>query len=216
MTPRVKICGLRQPEDVEACLELGVELLGFNCWPQSPRYASFGELRSCLASIPARGTGAEVVLVFVRPRAEEIRQLLIRLELPPDRVWIQLHGDEDLAYYRNLGSRVIQVLRLSPEPARASTLPAATRVLVEARHPGFGGSGRTLDPRLVDRLHPSLPREWLLAGGLTPENVASAIARLQPWGVDVASGVEKAPGEKDHGRMRAFMNAVREPKSAIR
>jgi phosphoribosylanthranilate isomerase len=200
----VKVCGLTKREDVDACLALGVDILGFNCWPKSPRYASVATLELLVRDLPEH---AEVALIFVRTEPADVADVLRRLPASPDRLWIQLHGDEDITRYANLGARVLQVLRV---PTMAPPEARSSRVLLDVRAEDFGGTGRSIDPAHLEEILPTLPREWLLAGGLDAANVASAIRRWSPWGVDVASGVEAAPGVKDAAKLAAFVAAVRE------
>jgi phosphoribosylanthranilate isomerase len=207
-TPRthVKVCGLRRREDVELCESLGVELLGFNCWRESPRYVEPHAIRAAVA--PATD-GMEVVLVFVRAAPEEVRRVVDEADVPKNRLWIQLHGDEDPNDYAHLGLRIIQVLRVGGADAMPP-LPALPRVLIDVRASTFGGTGQRIDSESVESLIPKLPREWILAGGLNAENVGEAIRRFLPWGVDVASGVETSPGVKDPMKLQAFVKAARE------
>jgi phosphoribosylanthranilate isomerase len=202
MKTHVKVCGLCRAEDVDACLELGVDLLGFNCWPKSPRYAA----PDLLADLAARVQGrAEIVLVLVDLAPEALRLMLEGM--PGVQPWIQLHGGQDTLAYSSLGARVIQVLRLG-----CSALPpsvTAERVLLDVHHADFGGTGVSIEPAAVDAVLPRLPREWMLAGGLSPSNVGAAVSRFRPWGVDVASGVESRPGVKDRAKLQAFVSAVR-------
>ena len=201
---RVKVCGLRRREDVERCVELGVEMLGFNCWEGSPRYVA----PLALTSLVRAARSQEVVLVFVRAEPDEVGAVLSAIDIPRDRLSIQLHGDEDPARYSSLGVRIVQVLRLARpgEPVR----PVLTsRVLLDAHTPGFGGTGRRIDPETVLRLLPVLPEEWMLAGGLDAARVRELVERFRPWAVDVASGVEVSPGVKDHGKLAAFVASVR-------
>jgi len=205
MKTHVKVCGLRRPEDVDLCLELGVDLLGFNCWPKSPRYAAPALVESLVARVGGR---ADVVLVVVDATPDDVLRLLGQVASAGATTWIQLHGGQDPFAYTAAGSRIIQVLRVGG----ASPLPAVTaeRALIDVHHPDFGGTGRAIEHEHVEALRPRLPREWMLAGGLTPSNVGDAIRALRPWGVDVASGVEQEPGVKDRGKLSDFVRLVRE------
>ena len=205
MKTHVKVCGLRRPDDVDVCLELGVDLLGFNCWPKSPRYAAPALLERLVARVGGR---ADVVLVVVDATPDDVLRLLGQVASAGATAWIQLHGGQSASAYESTGSRIIQVLRVGG----ASPLPAVTaeRALIDVHHPDFGGTGLALDRQHVEALRPRLPREWMLAGGLTPSNVGDAIRALRPWGVDVASGVEQEPGVKDRTKLSAFVRVVRE------
>src|ERR1700722_19796775 len=109
MKTHVKVCGLTRRQDVDACLGLGVDILGFNCWPKSPRFASIAMLQRLVRDLPEP---VEVALVFVRAEPNDVADVLRRLPTPPERLWIQLHGDEDVTRYAKLGARVLQVLRV--------------------------------------------------------------------------------------------------------
>ncbi len=209
MSVKVKICGLCRRDDVDRAVELGIEMIGFNCWPESPRYVESSLLRALVVRVPPP---CEVVLVFVRAAPAEVLGVLSSLDLPRERVSIQLHGDEDPRAYAHLPARIVPVLRVRSEgsPALAVSSP---RVLLDVHAPEHGGSGRRIAPDIVRRLAPSLPREWILAGGLDARCVREAITELRPWGVDVASGVESAPGVKDHRKLEAFVQAVRSVKN---
>jgi phosphoribosylanthranilate isomerase len=204
MKTQVKVCGLRRPEDVDACLDLGIDHLGFNCWPRSPRYAPPSLLESLVARVEGR---AEVVLVVVDAAPDDVLALLDQLASTGAPAWVQLHGGQDPAAYTSAGSRIIQVLRVGGEAPFPAIL--AERALLDVHHADFGGTGLMIDRRHVEALRPRLPREWMLAGGLSPSNVGDAIRALRPWGVDVASGVEQEPGVKDRAKLEAFVSAVR-------
>jgi phosphoribosylanthranilate isomerase len=213
MSVKVKICGLRRRDDVDRAVELGVEMLGFNCWPESPRYVEPSLLRALVARVPAP---SEVVLVFVRAAPAEVHGVLSSLDLPRERVSVQLHGDEDPRVYAHLEARIVPVIRVKSEEVRAREVYASPRVLLDVHAPEHGGTGRRIAPETVRRLVPSLPREWILAGGLDARCVRGAIPELRPWGVDVASGVESAPGVKDHRKLEAFVEAARSVESEAR
>ena len=200
MSTRVKICGITRAADAALCLEAGVDALGFNFWPGSKRHIRPADAEAIAPTIPA---GVLRVGVFVRAPPSEVREVVRRVGLGA----VQLHGDEDPAEYREVGAALWQVLRVErtlPEGPSAS----ADAVLLDARVEGFGGGGRPFDWRLAIGVQAWRQPVWL-AGGLTAENVAAAIRAVQPWGVDVASGVESAPGLKDPARVRAFIAAVR-------
>jgi len=200
MRPRVKICGMTRAEDVALCLEAGVDALGFNFWPGSKRHIRPEQAEAIAPSIPS---GVLRVGVFVRAPPAEVRELVRRVGLGA----VQLHGDEDPAAYRDVGAALWQVLRVERTLPEAPS-PEADSVLLDARVEGFGGGGVPFDWSVATRARTWKQPVWL-AGGLTPENVAGAIRAVRPWGVDVASGVESAPGVKDPARVHAFIAAVR-------
>jgi phosphoribosylanthranilate isomerase len=205
MTVRVKICGLTREEDVLDCVRAGADLIGFNFWPQSRRYLSPALASPLRALVP---DGVEAVGVFVNAPPEEVAQVARDLSLSA----VQLHGDEDLAEYGGIGCELIPVLRVDPARPELAALPSrsARRVLVDAAVAGYGGAGKSFDWQLFAPFRERLDAELLLAGGLTVHNVLEAVRTLRPWGVDVASGVEQAPGIKDPELVRAFVAAARE------
>lgn len=201
---RIKICGVTRAEDVETCLELGVEWIGFNFWPKSKRYISPDAAAELVRRLPAP---THAIGVFVNSPAEEIAQILDRVPLSA----IQLHGDERLEDYAHLPARLIQVLRISgPESLEKGALSScADEVLLDAAVAGYGGAGQRFDWTLASAAQRTFDRKVMLAGGLTPENVAQAVRDVAPAGVDCASGVESAPGVKDPQKLKAFVHAVR-------
>ena len=207
---KVKICGITSLEDGLAALAGGADLLGFNFYPHSPRFLSLNACAAITLELRRRGCAATLVGVFVNPTRAAVEETLESCALD----LAQLSGDESPDLVRALGERAFKVLRpanrleldqaLSAYPRR-SPPPA---VLIDARHPGaYGGTGQPADWNLAAGLARRVP--ILLAGGLTPANVAAAVHQVQPWGVDVASGVESAPGRKDPARMTAFIQAAR-------
>jgi phosphoribosylanthranilate isomerase len=197
---RVKICGITRPEDALLCVEAGVDALGFNFWPGSKRHVQVELAREIAAALPS---GVLRVGVFVRASPEEVRQTVRAVGLGA----VQLHGDEDPALYSDVGAQVWQVLRVADRLPEAPS-PAAAAVLLDAKVEGFGGAGRRFDWRLARSAAGWAVPVWL-AGGLNPDNVGEALRLAGASGVDVASGVESAPGIKDPARVRAFVAAAR-------
>jgi len=208
---RVKICGLTSYEDAAAAVEAGADMLGFNFYPPSPRCIHPEDCRAWVARLRAAFSQRVVMVgVFVNASAAEVQAILdiCGLDLA------QLSGDESPETLQALGERAFKALRpASPQDLTASvsryplcsTLPTW---LIDAFRPGeYGGTGQTADWSLARELARQFP--VMLAGGLRPENVDQAIAQVRPWGVDVASGVEYAPGCKDHDKMAAFIQAAR-------
>ena len=199
----IKICGVREVVDVDACIALGVQMIGFNFWPKSRRRIAEDAARRLVERLPK---SIEPVGVFVDAEPEEVARTVERVGLHA----VQLHGDEDPEAYRDVGAKVIQVVRVKPgRPLPVAVAGAADRVLLDAWVEGQGGAGVSFDWNIVPGMQQRFARPILLAGGLTPENVSAAIRRARPWGVDVATGVESAPGVKDHRKLRAFVEAVR-------
>jgi indole-3-glycerol phosphate synthase/phosphoribosylanthranilate isomerase len=206
---RIKICGITTLDDALAAVEAGTDMLGFNFYPKSKRYVTPEACRQIASRITDHGSRITLVGVFVNSPPDEISAILNSCGLG----LAQLSGDEPSEFLAALGSRAFKGIRLiSLEEAQTdaarfarSTPPA---LLVDAYRPGeYGGTGHTGDWMLARALATQYP--ILLAGGLTPGNIAQAVTRVRPWGVDVASGVESSPGRKDPAKMKAFVRATR-------
>jgi phosphoribosylanthranilate isomerase len=205
--PRIKLCGIARLRDAEQAAELGAWAVGMIFWPDSPRRCPMDEAAAIAAALRRR---TELAGVFVDARLDDIAATADALGL----TLVQLHGDEGPAYCaevaRRTGAKVIKAARVRDRAdVRALHAFAATDFhLLDAYAPDRpGGTGETFAWELA-REH-ARDRPLILSGGLTPENVADAIAAVRPFAVDVASGVEAAPGLKDHARMAAFAAAVR-------
>jgi phosphoribosylanthranilate isomerase len=196
----VKVCGLTRIEDAAAACELGAAAVGFIFWPRSPRFIDPYRARAIVRALPPFVTP---VGVFVNQPAEYVNGVasLVRLGA------VQLHGDEDAEYIARITRPVIKAVS-NGTAAASSAWPREAVLLVDAHDPERrGGTGLAADWDGAARLARS--RRVLLAGGLNAGNVAEAIARVQPFGVDVSSGVESAPGIKDRGRMEDFFKVLR-------
>lgn len=212
---KVKICGLTHLDEALAAAEAGADLLGFNFYPPSPRFIETQVCREIVAELYRRGCRATMVGVFVNASPASIQQTMqiCALDLA------QLSGNEPPSLLKALGRRAFKALRpRTIQEARDMAVryarPAAPALLLDAHHPElFGGTGRTGDWQAARRLATNYP--LLLAGGLNPDNVAQAIREVQPWGVDVASGVESSPGHKDIDKLRAFILAARQAQEEI-
>jgi indole-3-glycerol phosphate synthase/phosphoribosylanthranilate isomerase len=206
---KVKVCGLTDAGDAQLAVELGAAMLGFNFYPPSPRYIAPVQARPIIAAISA---SIETVGVFVNATVEEIASATAASGIST----VQLHGDEPPEFCRRLKQRlpgvsVIKAFRTEPGFAvEAAVHYPADAVLIDAACVGFGGSGIEADWDRARAVAAVLPRA-ILAGGLTPGNVAAAIKRVRPAVVDVCSGVEavSAKGHKDSVRMHEFFAAVR-------
>lgn len=200
---KIKICGIKTVTDALAAMEAGADLLGFNFYPKSPRSIDVGVCRD-LMSVMRRYGQMVYVGVFVNASAAEIRATLDTCGL----TLAQLHGDETSDLVQSLCGKAYKAFRGVPASVNGFARESAPALLVDASVKGlYGGTGVAADwqgARALARQYPIL-----LAGGLTPENVAAAVRQVRPWGVDVASGVESAPGQKDPHRMKAFVQAVR-------
>jgi phosphoribosylanthranilate isomerase len=203
----VKICGLRTLEHALAALEAGADLLGFIFAP-SRRQVSPDEVVAIGAAVRGAPGGDRVGLVGVFVNEAPERMAATAAECGLDA--IQLSGDEDQGVLRELppGRAIIKAVRMAGADAEQSWLGAeGARLLVDAHVPGaYGGAGVVADWARAAEL--ACRRPIILAGGLTPGNVAAAIGQVRPWGVDVSSGVE-TDGVKDSARIRAFVAAVR-------
>jgi phosphoribosylanthranilate isomerase len=208
---KIKICGITNIDDARLAAEAGADLVGFNFYPKSPRYIAPEKVREIAAKIRAGGRGPLLVGVFVNSPLEEVQSILeiARIDLA------QLHGDEPVPIVEQLHGRGFKALRPTSETEAeidaewfAPYGPNAPVLLIDAyRKDQYGGTGHAADWSIAMKLAQQYP--ILLAGGLTPENVAEAIRQVRPWGVDVASGVEVAPGKKDAEKMKLFVERAR-------
>jgi len=204
MTMRIKICGITRAEDAQLAAELGADAIGLVFWPSSPRFIDPYRARQIVAALPSFVTP---IGVFVDQPAEYVNGVasLVRLGA------VQLHGHEDAQYWARMTHRIIKSVPVADEVDRAAldALPLSITPLLDVHDPvKFGGTGRTID--WSRGASAARTRPVILAGGLQPDNVAAAIAAVQPYGVDVSSGVERAPGVKDRDRLRAFIDAARQ------
>ena len=199
---KIKICGIKTLADALAAMEAGADLIGFNFYPKSPRYIDVGTCRDIM-SVMRRYGHITYVGVFVNSSVEEIRATIETCGLS----LAQLHGDETPEMLSALDGKAFKAFRGVPANVNGFARSKSPALLVDAAVKGvYGGSGVIADWSAAAELAKKYP--LLLAGGLTPENVAEAVRQVRPWGVDVASGVESAPGEKDASNMKAFVRAV--------
>jgi phosphoribosylanthranilate isomerase len=199
---RIKICGITNVEDARAAVEAGADCLGLNFYPGSKRYITVAIAEQIVASLPDDVLTAGV---FVNAPLSQIRTIADRLRLD----LVQLHGDEPPETIAELAPRAVMKALRSTSASWASVEPRM--VLWDAAVPGeFGGTGHRADWQAAIR-YSQLPgsRPLVLAGGLTPDNVAEAIRTVRPAAVDTASGVEQSPGRKDRVKMGAFVSAAR-------
>ena len=206
----IKICGVTLPDDAARVAAAGVEYIGINFWPKSRRYLD--PSRAPMIAAAARAAGPiKVVGVFVDADRDELAA--IAAQVPLDIV--QLHGDESPEHVGEIARATACTAWKSLAMGGAEDLDGfaawpVEHIVLDTPSAGRGGSGKTFDWSLAIEAHRRYPaRRFLLAGGLDPDNVASAIASVAPWGVDVASGVEAAPGVKDPDKLAAFVAAVR-------
>jgi phosphoribosylanthranilate isomerase len=205
---RVKICGITRLEDARLAIELGADALGFNFYEKSSRCLAPADAWKILRKLP---TLVSTVGVFVNWDSASVIALAKSLRLGA----VQLHGDESAAVTAECARHfpVIKAFRTEQKlqftqfrehnAAALFLLDAATS---EAKSKNYGGTGRLADWKIAKRAAAKYP--VLLAGGLTPENIAEAILTVRPYAVDVASGVESSPGKKDPAKLRAFFVEV--------
>lgn len=213
---KVKICGLTNLADAQVALTAGADLLGFIFYAKSPRYvapATVATIVSELRAAAGPNPSFACVGVFVNHSQAEVEEIVTTVGLD----FIQLHGNEEIEQLLALQGRAFKALR-PPDRQSAHTQaahfaphgpPTGPRWFLDAYDPhAYGGTGKRADWGVAAELARQYPG-LLLAGGLNAENVAEAVAVVQPWGVDVSSGVEASPGLKDHEKVRAFVRAVK-------
>ncbi len=226
---KVKVCGLTNIDDARVAAEAGADLLGFIFYRPSPRYVTPEAVREIVSSVKELGVRSQelgknhsslvtrhpllFIGVFVNEPLESVQRTLDFCGLDA----AQLHGDEPPEMVAALAGRAYKALRPpsrgAGEAMVAAYLPCAPApalpcLLLDAYHPTlYGGTGRVTDWSLAAAV--AARHDILLAGSLTPENVAEAVRTVRPWGVDVSSGVEAEKGRKDWGKVRAFVEAVR-------
>lgn len=203
---RVKICGITCPEDGVMAARAGADAIGLVFWPKSPRHVELAAAREIASAVPPLVVR---VGVFVDPSAEVIAQAVEAGGLDV----LQLHGSESPESLVGLPRRAVKAIRVGPGfdvEAAMRYEGRAAGLLLDTHVPRApGGSGETFDWSLVQELRPRASY-LILAGGLDPANVALAIRAVRPDAVDVSSGVESRPGQKDADKVRAFIKAVRE------
>ncbi|MDJ0516626.1 MAG: phosphoribosylanthranilate isomerase [Trichodesmium sp. MO_231.B1] len=218
---RVKICGITKLEQGQAIAQMGATALGFICFPKSPRYITPENIRNIVEKLPIN---IDKIGVFVNPEINLLSEIIINTKLNG----IQLHGDESPEFCYQLRQlipnniEIIKALRIkSPQDlTKANTYENyVDTLLLDAYHPDkLGGTGQTLDWKIIEEFNPTFP--WLLAGGLTPENVITAIQQFilvsEPkiefnhkfCGIDLSSGVETAPGDKNLVKVKKLFDSL--------
>lgn len=200
----IKICGITRIEDALCAAECGADAIGFIFHPVSPRYITAERAKAIIAELPE---GIVTVGIFVNRPAEEVERTMEACGLD----LIQIHGDESPAYCRRFPTgRVIKAIApRTPEELRRLADYEVRAFLVDARDAGrYGGTGKRADWELAAKLGESHP--LILAGGLDAGNIAEALAAVAPPAVDINSGCERAPGIKDHDRLRRIVKLVRQ------
>ena len=198
---RIKICGLTREEAVRAAVAAGADAIGFVFYPPSPRYVSFERAAELARLVPPF---MNIVGLFVNPAPDFVREALAKVPLQV----LQFHGDEQETNCVGFGLPYIKAARMRPGLdllKYAACFPGAQGLLVDAFVEGYGGGGETFDWSLIPS---ELPLPLILSGGLNAGNVTEAVRRVQPWAVDVSSGVEAAKGIKDAVRIIEFVAGV--------
>jgi phosphoribosylanthranilate isomerase len=199
---KIKICGITGVDDAKLAIELGADMLGFNFYPESPRYISFQQAEEIIRQIP---TFMDTVALFVNPSPSELKRVAEKGFFN----WIQLHGDETPEFCKSLNwvnARIIKAIRVqSADDIRRADIYPVDAILLDAFDKNlYGGTGKTFDWSLIDHLY----RRIFLAGGITPQNIIEAL-NLGAYCIDVCSGVESQPGKKDPGKMRLLFETIR-------
>ena len=199
----VKLCGITSVADAELCVAAGADAIGLNFYPRSPRFVSVDSARTIAASVKGR---VLIVGVFVDASFETIAETIREVGLG----CVQLHGDEPPELLARFLPHAYKAIRVRDQRSiEDAQRYGGEHVLLDAFVPGEpGGTGRTFAWELAAGL--ARKRRVTLAGGLVPGNVAAAIAAVRPYAVDVASGVERAPGIKDEALVRAFITAAKQ------
>lgn len=206
MAMKVKICGITNSDDARAAVAAGADALGFVFHKASARCVTAEVVRRIIASLPPF---VVPVGVFVNEDMKVVRDLMDSCGL----ALAQLHGNESAAYCEQLGRPVLKAIRLRDMGSFLSLAEYKGRagvrgfVIDSYSESAYGGTGKTTDWSLAAEA--AKTSAILLAGGLTPANVAHAIVKVRPYGVDVSSGVEVSPGKKDHAQVKAFIQAAK-------
>ena len=202
MSTRIKICGITRARDGVAAAQAGADAIGLVFYPPSPRFLNVERAREIRDALPPF---VQTVALFVNPDSAQVAQVIGRVQ----PALLQFHGEETPAFCAQFGLPYLKACRVSPGVDLLKYLqPFSTACgwLLDAHVEEYGGVGASFDWSLVP---PNLERPLVLSGGLTRENVATAVRRVKPWAVDVSSGVESAKGIKDAAQIAAFIAEVR-------
>lgn len=200
---RIKICGITSPEDAKAAAEAGADAIGLVFYEPSPRFVDIERAREIALSV---GPFLTLVGLFVDAEVDAVKNVLAQVPLHV----LQFHGKENAAYCEIFQRPYMKAIRMRPDldvHMEIARYPSAAAILLDAYCPGVpGGTGKAFDWQRVPRAS-AIP--VVLAGGLTPENIADAIAATEVYGVDVSGGVESAPGKKCAKTIQTFINNAR-------
>jgi phosphoribosylanthranilate isomerase len=200
---KIKICGIKTLHDALNAIKAGADYLGFNFYPKSPRYIEKNVCGEITSVLKKEYPQIKLIGVFVNSPVSEIKDILRACSLD----LAQLHGDETFEILNQLNGKAFKAFRGEIDEMLISNNEPAFLLDAQVKD-AYGGTGMKADWNVAGEL--AKQYKFLLAGGLTPENVVEAVSRVKPWGVDVASGVESSPGVKDEAKMSAFIKAVRE------
>lgn len=198
---KVKICGITNYDDAVAAMDMGADLLGFNFYPDSPRYVTPAQATDIINKLPGF---MDTAGVFVNASIERIHETIAVCHLD----WVQLHGDEDPDFCRSLFSHNVKTMKAirvkdQTDIERADSF-FTDAVLLDAFDPDkYGGTGLTFDWNVIGHIS----KRVFLAGGINPDNAAEAV-KLGVYGIDVCSGIEARPGKKDHGKMKKLFENI--------
>jgi phosphoribosylanthranilate isomerase len=198
---KVKICGLTNYQDAAAAVDMSADLLGFNFYPESPRFVALEQAAQIINKLPAF---IHVAGVFVNASLDQIKEVISECNLD----WVQLHGDESPEFCESLRSinvRTMKAIRVKTQEdiERAESF-FTDAVLLDAFDPEkYGGTGLTFDWNIIGHIS----KRIFLAGGINPDNVAAAV-ELGVYGIDVCSGIEARPGKKDHKKMKKLFKNI--------
>lgn len=196
---KVKFCGMTQQRDADYALELGVDALGFIFYPKSPRHISIADAARIAQNLPPFVTRVAVTVNATDEEMEQIRQAGCF-------DCIQLHGDETPARCQELApQRLVKAVGLPLKDESILGSYPVQGLLLDKASVKRGGTGETIDWNAAAKLRESLGLPIILSGGLNPENVQKAVEIVQPYGIDVCSGIECEPGKKDHQKMKEFI-----------
>jgi phosphoribosylanthranilate isomerase len=207
---RVKICGITDPEQGSAIASLGATALGFMCVDSSPRYVAPDRIRAIVENVSDR---VDKIGVFADLELKTLVEIVDRAGL----TGVQLHGAESPTYCQEIRNllpskiELIKAFRIKTPSSLAEIneyLNCVDTLLLDAYHPQMlGGTGATIDWLTLKEFKPSLP--WFLAGGLTPDNILDALNKLKPDGIDLSSGVERSPGNKDLDKVARLFSKLK-------
>lgn len=201
MRTRVKICGITRRQDAEFAIEMGADAIGLVFYSPSPRAVSVEQAKEIIAHLPPF---VSVVALFVNAKPQEVQDCIDTLPID----LLQFHGDETPRYCEQFGRPYLKAIRMREEVdlvELAIQYKSAAAILLDSYQPGTpGGTGKTFDWSLIG----NLDKPFILAGGLTVENVAMAIKQVRPYAVDISGGVEQSKGIKDKQKISAFMQEV--------